>query len=807
MTDKFTAILKDAQHLLDDNKPDQAIDVLRIAESNHHPQLCALLAHCYFQRGDTRGDVYSSAYFAKRALELGCTQTDLHAILATAYFRKADYPAAIAAFAEYVSPDSNAQTKYLYGLAYCYNQQKSQALKWLRAALQHDPENAAYVHALAVAEGTDSDAPEVDRWQAQQKAIPPGLGGVHTQRPKNVDSPGKWSALSKLAGYADSAKDFHWLDKSIPCQKQCPAQTDIPAYLTAVYQGNFRAAYEINLRDNVFPAVLGRVCSRPCESDCRHGWDGLGESVAICFSKRSAADWQVNDTPVLMEKLFTDSGKQVAVIGAGPAGLAAARNLALLGHRVTVFEQHAVPGGMMEQGIPEFRLPRELIQREITQITLLGVQILCNVRVGKDISLTELNRDFDAVIMAAGTLRPNLLDIPGQDLPGIVHGLDFLLAANHHTEHAHINETVIVIGGGFTAMDCGRTIKRLGAKLVHLDVPQNSDAWHNVALTQSPTEAQVLYRRSETEMLVTPGEVEELSHEGIKMHYLISPLKYLGKDGHVTGMQFIRNRLGEPDTNGRRRPVPIAGSEFEVAADLILLATGQFPDTAWIDAELKTALVNDQQWLINSDDYATAHPKIFIAGDFSTGAKSLIDAIGHAKQCVREVDEFLMGQKRMQQVAVIEDSPQGPDRIREMDYEPLQYMPTLPLDQRSFKAEVETGYDQQQAVDEAQRCYQCHYKYEIDPDVCIYCNWCIKAKPRPDCIVEISSLNYGDKGEIVGFNRAQGSEDTKLIYINQEDCIRCNACVDACPVDAISVQKVSLAHVRCADVDDSRNSE
>jgi ferredoxin len=180
----------------------------------------------------------------------------------------------------------------------------------------------------------------------------------------------------------------------------------------------------------------------------------------------------------------------------------------------------------------------------------------------------------------------------------------------------------------------------------------------------------------------------------------------------------------------------------------------------------------------------------------------LIDAIAHAKECVQKVDTFLMGEVRMKKIALIEDVTHGSDRVREMDAVPLQYMPTVPLSKRYFKAEVELGYQAQQAVDEAQRCYQCHYKYEIDPDVCIYCNWCVKAKPQPDCIVEISSLKYSEQGEIIGFNRSKSSEETNLVYINQQDCIRCNACVDACPVDAISIQKVSLAQVRSCDLKD-----
>lgn len=798
MNEAIAEILRQAQQFLKEQKPDQAIDVLRISDSNQHSELAALLARCYAERGDTRGDVYSSTYFAQRAIALGHVSDEMYAIVGVGQFRKSNYAEAVAAFASFVNDASAAYTKYLYALALYYNKQVKPALTWMDVALRTDPTNESYQQALAAIKTKSLGKPE--KPYVSPKKLP-GLGGVDAKRPVGVDSPGEWSALSKLAGYAHTAKDLHWLEQSIPCQKACPAGTDIPAYLTEIYKGNFRAAYDINLRDNVFPGVLGRVCARPCESDCRHGREGLGETVAICFSKRGASDLQVNDNPVVMEKLFPETGKRVAVIGAGPAGLAAARHLALYGHELQVFEQHAVAGGMMEQGIPVFRLPREVLEKEIKQIELLGVTINCNAAIGKDIRLADLERDFDAVIIAAGTLRPNYLDIPGKALKGIRHGLEFLLEANHNEESAHPNETVIVIGGGFTAMDCARTVKRLGAKLVHLDCPDSKKTWRGIPLTDSKTQAQVLYRRSENEMLVTPGEVEELHHEGVQMHYLISPVKYLGEKGCVTGMQFIRNELGKPDASGRRRPIPIAGSEFEVAADIVLLATGQFPDTDWIEPSYQADLVDKEHWPLNAGGYETARQKIFLAGDFSTGAKSLIDAIAHAKDAARQVDTFLMGSQRMQAVAIIEDAPRSSERIREMDYVPMQYMPTIPLSKRYFKAEVETGYDPQLAIDEAQRCYQCNYKYEIDPDVCIYCNWCVKAKPQADCIVEISSLNYGKHGEIIGFNRAKTSEEVKQVYINQSECIRCHACVDACPVDAISVQKVSLAHVRIDDLD------
>ena len=574
------------------------------------------------------------------------------------------------------------------------------------------------------------------------------LGGWNESR-EAVAAPLSSCALSRLNGKASAPKDFQWLEKNIPCQKACPASTDIPGYLSAIYDGRHEDAYRINLRDNVFPAVLGRVCARPCESECRHGREGLGEPVAICFSKRSSADFG-GQAPVVLEKWFPSTGKQVAVVGSGPAGLAAARQLALLGHTITVYEKHRIPGGMMTQGIPAFRLPREIVAQEIEQVTALGVHILCNTEIGKTISLSALVEQNDAVVTAAGTLLPNLLDLPGKELTGIRHGLDFLLEVNE-SGTADVGKKVVVIGGGFTAMDCARTAKRLGAAVT------------------------VFYRRSISEMLVTPGELEELEHEGIPVEYQVSPTAYSGEGGHVESLQFVRTELGEPDDSGRRRPVEIAGSEFDFSVDTVLLATGQFADRSWVDESLRSG-----------------HEKLFVAGDFSTGASSLIQAIGHAKETVRSVDRFLMGAERVRDIVQIEDVT-ATGRIREMDAVPLQSMPMIGLEERDLTAEVEQGFGEETSVDESQRCYQCHYKFEIDSDKCIYCDWCIKAKPQPECILKVKALHHDDDGRVIRWDLAENEDELSMIWINQDDCIRCGACVNACPVDAISIQKVSLA--------------
>jgi NADPH-dependent glutamate synthase beta subunit-like oxidoreductase/predicted nucleotide-binding protein (sugar kinase/HSP70/actin superfamily)/ferredoxin len=595
------------------------------------------------------------------------------------------------------------------------------------------------------------------------------------------------SALSVARGVGNAARDFQWLKENIPCQSACPAHTDIPAYLKAISDGRYDEAYQINLRDNVFPGVLGRVCSRPCEAACRHGWDDLGEPVAICWSKRASAD-QRDGKPMVLPPLASPTNKRVVVVGGGPAGLAAARTLALLGHKVTVLEKHARAGGMMIQDIPEFRLPRDVVDLEIEQIRLTGVEIRCGVSLGKDVTLAELEAEFDAVVLAAGTFRANYLSLPGKELRGIEHGLDFLLKVGEGKE-PDLGPSVLVIGGGFTAMDCARTAARLGANTVRLDETAGGRG-QLPALKLGAEAVRVLYRRSKEEMLITPGEMEDLQHEGMDVEIMIAPVAYLGDEsGHVRAMRFVRTQMGEPDASGRRRPEPVAGSEFEVPATTVLLATGQFPDGSIVGDEGQNLLGNDG-WLATGSAFRTARPKVFAAGDFATGARTLIDAIAHAKDCALAVDESLMGRRRMHEVAVVEDA-KTTGRNREMDTIPRRKMRLLPVLDRSLRAEVEQGFDHERAHDETTRCYLCHHKMEIDESLCTKCDLCLNVKPRADCIVKVSAFAYDDAGRIAGFTRATDEDKSPRIWINQSDCIRCGACIDVCPDDAISLQKVS----------------
>ncbi len=532
------------------------------------------------------------------------------------------------------------------------------------------------------------------------------------------------------------------MDKNVPCRTACPAGTDIPGYLEAIFQGNPEEAYRINLRDNVFPAVLGRTCTRPCEPACRHGREGLGEPVAICFAKRSADDFSTRTEPVLLEKLFPDSDKRVAVIGGGAAGLTVARELALWGHRVEVYEQHSEPGGLMAQGIPEFRLPRDVVRREVKQILALGIEVHCNRSINAD-ALAGLQNDFDAVVLAAGTHEPRWTDCPGTDLPQVQHGLEFLKSVNAGARPG-LGKQVVVIGGGFTAVDCARMARRLGSESVTM-----------------------VYRRSKQEMYIGHHELHQFGIEGVEAEFLAAPIEFLADDsGKLRAVRFVKTQLVE-SKEGRARPEPIPGSEFELPADSVLLGTGQQSATWWKDID-----------------------GLFVAGDAQTGPGSLIDAIGHGKKIARAVDRALMGRDRFEEVVIVEDAPTT-GRIREMDALPRLHMPEIASKSRGDTDEVESGLSPTDAKTEASRCYLCHYKFEIDNELCIYCDRCLKVTPVEGCIVKVSDLIYDPQDRISGYIASTSTRNYNRLHLDQDACIRCGACVEVCPVECITLQKVT----------------
>ncbi|MEJ6565483.1 MAG: FAD-dependent oxidoreductase [Burkholderiales bacterium] len=584
------------------------------------------------------------------------------------------------------------------------------------------------------------------------------------------------TALTKPEGISSHARDIAWVETNIPCQVACPAGTDIPGYIEAINNGKLDEAYAINFRDNVFPGVLGRVCSRPCESACRHGRPSLGESVAICALKRSSAD--LGGSLTIRPNIKSSSGYRVAVVGAGVAGLAAARDLALEGHKVIVYDKHRRPGGMMVQGIPSFRLPRDVVDYEINQVLSLGIELKCGVSIGDDQSLDVLVDSHDAVVLAAGTLSGNRLDVQGANLPGVEHGLEFLMMVNEQGRQ-RIGSNVVVIGGGYTAMDCARTAIRLGA------------------------ETAVYYRRGSQDMVVLPGEVQELLNETGSMNYFKTPSQFRG----VQSIQQVSLANTSIHTERGKPIIRIdTGSSIDIDVDSVILATGQTADTDWISGRVREAILNEQGDVSVVQGALTPDPKVFVAGDFATGATTLIDAIAHGRKTASLVTRFLTGQDISSRKVQIEKKRYGVDfeggrffRTQEMNVIPITPVPTLDLSDRQGSREVELGYNHGTSQEAGKRCYLCHYKFEIDNRLCVLCDECIKVKPTEGCIVPVSDLEVDDEGGVVKYKHLQKGESDSLYYnqlwIDQDKCIRCGQCEAVCPVGAISIQKVSFIKV------------
>ncbi|HEY0752909.1 MAG TPA: FAD-dependent oxidoreductase [Ktedonobacteraceae bacterium] len=566
-----------------------------------------------------------------------------------------------------------------------------------------------------------------------------------------------------------------WYQTNIPCQVGCPAHTDVSTYIGLISQARFDEAYLLNRKANVVPGVLGRTCARPCEPVCRRNKVD-GKPIAICWLKRAAADHrefrhQVAAPPITKEKT-------VAIVGAGSAGLACARDLREMGYPVTLYESEAVAGGVMVNGIPVWRLPRQVTSEETTEYMRdLGVNALYNTRVGRDIEIGDLLKRYDAVYLAAGCYISNDLTgpdnkiIPGANLKGVDHGISMLSRTNFG-EPTFVGKHVVVLGGGFTAMDCCRTSIRFGAEKVY-----------------------VLYRRSKEEMGSDEYEVDEAEFEHVEFQYLTSALEALSEDGiHVSGLRVIRNKLGDPDSSGRRRPIPIKGSEYVIPVDMIIPAFGQYSDSSWLHLDGLNVEVNKRNGvpLVDRDTWMTNYPGLFAGGDYTEGSRNLISAIGDGRDAASAINRYLGGKDKPADPA---EEIELPDYRRGMvdDYESIAHemMPGLVLKERySNTRETETGYTPEQAVEQARRCLQCQLNIMIDPSICILCSGCVDICPY-DCI-SMEGLSRVVKGDPMhkGTEKWTGGAD---MIIDEEKCIRCGLCIVRCPTDAISMVQFQVA--------------
>jgi NADPH-dependent glutamate synthase beta subunit-like oxidoreductase/ferredoxin len=570
--------------------------------------------------------------------------------------------------------------------------------------------------------------------------------------------------------------DASWLQCNIECQEACPVGTNCRGYLNLAAEGRFEEGYILSRDPNPVAAMCAYVCSAPCERACRRG--DIDRPLAIRAMKRFLVEWhEASGIPDAMPQI-TPRDERVAVVGAGPAGLAVARELALKGVAVTVYDSLPYAGGTMLIGVPAFRLPREAIEKDVRLIERLGVDFVFNTAIGTDITFEQLQRDFDAVAITAGAMNAVELDVPGSDLGGVQYGVDFMKQANLG-QPLEVGSDVVVIGGGYTAMDCSRTSLRHGAE--------------NVTIA---------YRRTRSELVVDEEELGETEREGVRMEFLVSPVELLGEDGRLTGVRFIRNKLGEPDASGRRSPVPIPGSEFVVKADTVIPAVSQAADLTMLPVEA-TFEINRGRVKVDPATYATNVRGVFACGDFVTGPTTLIEAAGHGKKCAYAIDRYLSGRQDVTVAANVKITSSWRHDMPELyDVLPRQHIPMAPLALRmpstdpaiNFTTPVELGYTANQAVAESTRCLMCNFNIWFDPFRCVLCGAC--ADVCPEGVIHMVDINQlKAEGALPEVEEAYGWSNGAAMILDEERCIRCALCVKRCPFDAITMERFELEEI------------
>ncbi len=575
-----------------------------------------------------------------------------------------------------------------------------------------------------------------------------------------------------------------------PCQLNCPARTDCQGYVGLIANGEYEAALKLIKNKISLPASIGRVCPHPCEKACRR--QNVEEPINIAQLKAFAADMDLKADSYVPE-VQPSTGKKIAVIGGGPAGLTAAYYLTIMGHSVTVYDMMEKMGGMLRYGIPQYRLPKEVLDKEIAIIEKTGVTFKNNMKLGVDFTIQSLKAENDAVIVAVGAWKSSSMRTPGEELEGVYGGIDFLRGVIKGNA-PKIGEKVAICGGGNTAMDACRTAVRLGAKEVY-----------------------VVYRRTRNEMPADKLEIDEAEEEGVIYKFLTNPLSFNGEDGKVKSITLQLMELGEPDASGRRRPVPIEGKTEEIAVDSVILAIGQ----KLVTDDVKELKLNQRGNIVADEDFfTTSIDGVFAIGDATNrGASIAIEAIGEADRCAKAVDAYLKGESLDTRVPYIskrdEKTIDYSDRQKESRINPKVLAPEVR--NKNFD-EVSLGFTEEEAQKEAQRCLECgcreYYKckllkvaqrYDIDPgrfkgempqkythdenafierntSKCILCGLCVRSCREVMDLHSIGLMGRGFKTDV---------SPAFSLPLDQTNCNNCGLCVSLCPTGSLT-EKSSL---------------
>jgi NADPH-dependent glutamate synthase beta subunit-like oxidoreductase len=617
----------------------------------------------------------------------------------------------------------------------------------------------------------------------------------------------------------------HW-KAQVKCQSGCPVATDAGRYVQLIAQGREEDAFLVARAPNPFASVCGRVCAAPCEDECRRG--RIDAPIPIRALKRYVTERygaeslrpntqdRLRESPVLEGNRYAGhlpvgrvaAGSKVAVIGAGPSGLSAAHDLALLGYAVTVFEAAAEPGGMMRFGIPEYRLPRTLIRAEIDKIIALGVQLRLEAPLSADFGLAELRQQgFAAVFLSVGVSKGRELNVPGVELDGVVKAVDYLLNVNQGYR-MNLGRHVVVIGGGFVAFDAARMALRLGrddeaglealASEVDARAKEALDS-ARAALRAGATEVTIVSLESFEEMPAlrsTQGheEFEEAKREGVAFLPRRGPKRFVG-NGHLSGVE-LRRVVSVFDASGRFAPTYDDEDVVAIEADACILAIGQQTDLGFLKEGDGVALNPAGTIRVDPSTLATSAPGVFAGGDVAFGPRNLIEAVANGKRAARSIHEFLARESaRLETALQIEKIPTRDYRMA-TGFEILdrETPPTLDLRRRTGIAEVETGYDGGQAALQAARCLVCHVQTIYDPEKCVLCSRCVDVCPEYClAIVPFESLDLPEQEKAALAEKAEANGlPLSAMIKDDERCIRCGLCAVRCPTDAMTMEKFEI---------------